>query len=51
LEPPSAGLIAHYAFWTLPAIEVQRQQATPKRQAAGSYLRPLVSRNQIHGHQ
>lgn len=51
LEPPSAGLIAHYAFWTLPAIEVQRQQATPKRQAAGSYRRPLVSRNQIHGHQ
>ncbi len=45
LEPPSAGLIAHYAFWTIAAIDVKSQQASPKRQAAGSHPRPLVSRD------
>lgn len=44
LEPPSAGLIAHYAFWTIAPIDVKSPQATPRRQAAGSHPRPLVGR-------
>lgn len=51
LEPPSAGLMAHYAFWTIAAIDVNCHKATSNSRAAGSYLRPLASRNQIHGHQ
>jgi hypothetical protein len=47
----SVGLIADYAFRTIPAIDVNRHKATSNSRAAGSYLRPLAARNQIHGHQ
>lgn len=38
LERASAGLIAHYAFWTIPAIDLNCHKATSNRRAAGSTL-------------
>jgi hypothetical protein len=51
LEPPSAGLIAHCAFWSIAAIDVNGHKVPSNSRAAGSYPRPLVNRNQIHEHQ
>jgi hypothetical protein len=51
LDRASVGPIAHYAFWTIPAIDVNCHKVTSNSRAAGPYPRPLVSRNQIHGHQ